>query len=119
MLLSIESLTFYTFMYLGTKCPDCEIRNADFAEVDLIGISVHLHFSVLVQLPEGIEVLQVRSIICLFDLPFSNFISFVLPSAVFQDQVPFRLCTIHLLPLTIVGSVVSGAICELFSVSWS
>ena len=41
MLLLIEFVMFYTFMYLGTKCPDCEIRNADFAEIDLIGITVH------------------------------------------------------------------------------
>ena len=40
MLLLIEFVMFYTFMYLGTKCPDCEIRNADFAEIDLIGITV-------------------------------------------------------------------------------
>ena len=42
MLLLIEFVMFYTFMYLGTKCPDCEIRNADFAEIDLIGMTVHL-----------------------------------------------------------------------------
>ena len=42
MLLLIEFVMFYTFMYLGTKCPDYEIRNADFAEIDLIGITVHL-----------------------------------------------------------------------------
>ena len=58
MLLLIEFVMFYTFMNLGTKCPDCEIRNADFAEIDLIGITVHLRLSVPVELPEGIEVLQ-------------------------------------------------------------
>ena len=42
MLLLIEFVMFYTFMYLGTKCSDCEIRNADFAVIDLIGITVHL-----------------------------------------------------------------------------
>ena len=42
MLLLIEFVMVYTFMYLGTKCPDCEIRNADLAEIDLIGITVHL-----------------------------------------------------------------------------
>ena len=58
MLLLIEFVMFDTFMYLGTKCPDCEIRNADFAEIDLIGITVHFCLSVPVELPEGIEVLQ-------------------------------------------------------------
>ena len=43
---------FSTFMYLGT-----EIRNVDIAEIDLIGISVHLLLSVAVELPEGIEVI--------------------------------------------------------------
>ena len=42
MLLLIEFVMFYTFMYLGTQCPDCEIRNADFAEIDLTGITVRL-----------------------------------------------------------------------------
>ena len=42
MLLLIEFVMFYTFMYSGTKCPDCEIRNVDFAEIDLIGNTVHL-----------------------------------------------------------------------------
>ena len=61
MLLLIEFVMFYTFMYLGTKCSDCEIRNADFAEIDLIGITVHLPLSVPVELPEGLEVLQFRN----------------------------------------------------------
>ena len=47
MLLLIEFVMFYTFRYFGIKCPDCEIRNADFAEIDLIGIEVHLRIEVL------------------------------------------------------------------------
>ena len=42
MLLLIEFEMFYTFMYLGTKCPDCEVGNADFTEIDLIRITVQL-----------------------------------------------------------------------------